>query len=68
MEVGSDREELLARLARLPSQIEADDIPDLVTLAQVYSSRLKRVDNEFFFHYSGRRGYLRLIAQNPSNS
>ena len=49
LEVGSDREELLARLARLPSQIEADDIPDLVTLAQVYSSRLKRVDNEFFF-------------------
>jgi len=39
LEVGSDREELLARLARLPAQIEADDIPDLVTLAQVYSSR-----------------------------
>ena len=29
------REELLARLARLPGQIEAEDIPDLVTLAQV---------------------------------
>ena len=29
------RSELLARLARLPGQIEADDIPDLVTLAQV---------------------------------
>ena len=27
--------ELLARLNRLPSQIEAEDIPDLVTLAQV---------------------------------
>ena len=39
LEVGNDREELLARLARLPGQIEADDIPDLVTLAQVYSSR-----------------------------
>ena len=39
LEVGSDREELLARLTRLPGQIEADDIPDLVTLAQVYSGR-----------------------------
>ena len=39
LEVGSDREELLARLARLPGQVEAEDIPDLVTLAQVYSSR-----------------------------
>jgi hypothetical protein len=29
------REELLARLKRLPGQIEAEDIPDLVTLAQV---------------------------------
>ena len=27
--------ELLARLSRLPSQIEAEDIPDLITLAQV---------------------------------
>ena len=35
IEVVDDREELLARLRRLPSQIEADDIPDLVTLAQV---------------------------------
>ena len=39
LEVGSDREELLARLVRLPGQVEAEDIPDLVTLAQVYSSR-----------------------------
>ena len=39
LEVTSDREELLARLARLPGQVEAEDIPDLVTLAQVYSSR-----------------------------
>ena len=39
LEVGNDRDELLARLARLPGQIEADDIPDLFTLAQVYSSR-----------------------------
>ena len=29
------REELLARLKRLPGQIEAEDVPDLVTLAQV---------------------------------
>ena len=29
------RTELLARLKRLPGQIEAEDIPDLVTLAQV---------------------------------
>ena len=35
IEVVDDKEELLARLRRLPSQIEADDIPDLVTLAQV---------------------------------
>ena len=39
LEVGTDREELVARLARLPGQVEAEDIPDLVTLAQVYSSR-----------------------------
>jgi len=39
LEVESDRAELLARLSRLPSQIEAEDIPDLVTLAQVYSTR-----------------------------
>ena len=39
LEVGNDREELLARLTRLPGQVEAEDIPDLVTLAQVYSSR-----------------------------
>ena len=39
LEVGGDRAELLARLARLPGQIEAEDIPDLVTLALVYSSR-----------------------------
>ena len=39
LEVGSDRDELLARLTRLPGQIEAEDIPDLVTLAQVYSGR-----------------------------
>lgn len=39
LEVGADREELLARLTRLPGQIEAEDIPDLVTLAQVYSGR-----------------------------
>ena len=31
----TSRAELLARLSRLPSQIEAEDIPDLVTLAQV---------------------------------
>ena len=39
LEVGNDRAELLARLSRLPGQIEAEDIPDLFTLAQVYSSR-----------------------------
>jgi len=39
LEVECDRAELLARLNRLPSQIEAEDIPDLVTLAQVYSTR-----------------------------
>jgi len=39
LEITSDREELLARLKRLPSQIEADDVPDLVTLAQVWSAR-----------------------------
>ena len=38
IEVVDDKEELLARLRRLPSQIEADDIPDLVTLAQVRGS------------------------------
>ena len=36
LEVVEDREELLARLKRLPSQIEGEDIPDLVTLAQVW--------------------------------
>ena len=35
LEVVEDREELLARLRRLPGQIEGEDIPDLVTLAQV---------------------------------
>jgi len=39
LEVENDRIELLARLNRLPSQIEAEDIPDLITLAQVYSTR-----------------------------
>ena len=44
IEVVDDREELLARLRRLPSQIEADDIPDLVTLAQVlYEDYLSNV-------------------------
>ena len=35
LEINNDREELLARLKRLPGQIEAEDVPDLVTLAQV---------------------------------
>jgi len=39
LEITNDREELLARLKRLPSQIEAEDVPDLVTLAQVWSAR-----------------------------
>jgi len=39
LEVVEDRDELLARLRRLPGQIEGEDIPDLVTLAQVYSTR-----------------------------
>eukprot|EP00088_Acartia_fossae_P047556 TRINITY_DN5156_c0_g1_i6.p1 TRINITY_DN5156_c0_g1~~TRINITY_DN5156_c0_g1_i6.p1 ORF type:complete len:637 (+),score=133.37 TRINITY_DN5156_c0_g1_i6:49-1959(+) len=39
LEINNDRAELLARLARLPGQIEAEDIPDLVTLAQVMSAR-----------------------------
>jgi len=39
LEVEKDRTELLTRLARLPGLIEADDIPDLVTLSQVYSTR-----------------------------
>lgn len=39
LEIKDDRSELLARLVRLPGQIEADDIPDLVTLAQVMSAR-----------------------------
>lgn len=39
LEVGGDREELVKRLGRLPHQIQAEDIPDLVTLAQVYSTR-----------------------------
>lgn len=39
LEIENDRSELLARLIRLPGQIEPDDIPDLVTLAQVMSAR-----------------------------
>ena len=57
LEVGSDREELLARLARLPGQIEADDIPDLVTLAEVYSGRTPS---------SFKCNFLETIFTNPS--
>ena len=39
MEVKEDKADLISVLKSLPSQLEADDIPDLVTLAQVYSTR-----------------------------
>ena len=45
------REELLARLARLPGQIEAEDIPDLVTLAQVCRDCLKDRHFKYFQTY-----------------
>lgn len=39
MEINDDKANLVETLKSLPSQLEADDIPDLVTLAQVYSTR-----------------------------
>jgi len=39
MDITQDKANLIQTLKSLPSQLEADDIPDLVTLAQVYSTR-----------------------------
>ncbi|XP_023337797.1 TBC1 domain family member 23 [Eurytemora carolleeae] len=50
LEINNDREELLARLKRLPGQIEAEDVPDLVTLAQVWSARTPSSFKSKYYH------------------